>query len=265
MKTVLQDQPRSQRLSLRFRAVFMVALIPVSGCAFLHKSPPYKDPDRLVSVVKVAPAGEEPVLDTDFLEWRNQSQTLSPIVAYIPRGFTLTDKAQSERIDSALVSADFFPLLGVGPILGRAMLPEEGHSGRNHVVVISHNLWQRKYGGDPSLIGKAMMLDQEKYTVIGIMPPDFQFPKECDVWAPLALDDERLRLEDKNLGLEVIARLKPGVSLQQAQTEMNVIARKLEKNYPETNNSRDVKIIPLSESHSQKTKAVKMTIRRPVN
>lgn len=252
MKTLLQYWPRLLKLSLGFHAPFMAALLLISGCAFLPKRPPYPDPDRLVSVVKVSPAGEEPILDTDFLALRSESKTLGPIAAHVFRGRILAGRSEPERIQSELVSADFFPALGIQPVLGRVFLSEECKPGSNHVVVISYNLWQRRFGGDPSLIGRTITLDQEPYMVVGVMPADFQFPKECEVWMPLAFDDESQRPEDKSLRLEMFARLNPGVTLQQAQADMSGIARKLERDHPENNTGRDIKLTALRESSSQK-------------
>ncbi|MCI0665898.1 MAG: ABC transporter permease [Acidobacteria bacterium] len=230
----------------------------------MNKRPPYPDPDRLVSVVKVSPAGEEPILDTDFLALRSESQTFESIAAYVFRGLILTDGSAPERIDSAIVSAEVFQTLGVKPSLGRALLPEESRAGRNRVAVISYNLWQRRFSGDPKLIGRTITLDQDQYTVIGVMASDFRFPQKCDAWMPLAFDDEGLRLEDKSLGLEVIARLKPSVTLQQAQADTDAIARKLERIYPMTNIGRDIKVVSLQERLDQK-KVLEIKIHRPVN
>jgi putative ABC transport system permease protein len=114
------------------------------------------------------------------------------------------------------------------------------------------------------MIGRTITLDQEQYTIVGVMPTDFQFPNDCEVWTPLAFDAEGLRLEDKTIGsgLEVIARLKPGVKLEQAQTEMDLIARKLEKEHPETNNGRDVKLIALRESRIKKGNKLEIQLRK---
>lgn len=235
----------------------------------MHKRPPYHDPDRLVSVVKVAPAGEAPILGTDFLALRSESKTLEPIAAYVFRGLSLTDGGMSERIHSAQVTADFFPTLGVKPVLGRALLPDDNKPDSNPVVVISHTLWQRRFGGDPNLIGRTMTFDRERYTFVGIMPPDFHFPKDCDAWTPLASDfhDVSLILEGKSISIgievEVFARLKPGVTLQQAQAEMSLIARKLERDYPEKNTGRDVKLTALRESRRQVDNVLELKIRRP--
>jgi putative ABC transport system permease protein len=235
-----------------FRVVSMAALLLTTGCALMPKRSPYPDPGRLVSVVKVSPAREEPILDTDFLAWRNQSKTLGPIAAHVFRARALTGGAEPERIQSELVSADFFPALGVQPALGRVFLSEECKPGADHVVVISYDLWQRRYGADPNLIGRTITLDREQYTVVGVMPADFQFPKYCDVWTPLASDDERLHFQEKGIELYVIARLKTGVTLEQAQAEMSIIAHKLETDYPATNTGRDIKLTALRENRIQK-------------
>ncbi|MGH9755687.1 MAG: ABC transporter permease [Blastocatellia bacterium] len=254
------------KLYQSFRAASMAALVLISGCALLHKRPPYPDPDRLVSVIKVAPAGEESISGADFLALRSESKTLEPIAAYVFRGIILT-KGQPERIHSAQVTADFFATLGVNPVLGRALLPDENNPDSNPVVVISHALWQRRFGADPNLIGRTIRLDQEGYTVVGIMPPDFHFPKDCDAWTPLASDfhDVSLILQGKRIGIdvEVFARLKPGVTLQQAQAEMSLIAPKLERDYPEKNTGRDIKLTALRESRRQIDNVLEIKISRP--
>lgn len=248
------------KLSQSFRVVSIAALLLTSDCALLPKRAPYKDPDRLVSIVKVAPAGEAPILGTDFLALRNESKTLEPIAAYVFKGLVLSE-GEPERVHSPQVTADFFSTLGVKPVLGRALLPDES----NPVVVISHTLWQRRFGADPNLIGRNITLGQEQRTVVGIMPPDFHFPKDCNAWTPLASDfhDVSLNLEGKSIGIEVevFARLKPGVTLQQAQAEMSLIAPKLEKDYPEKNTGRDLKLIALRESRRQNVLEIK--IHRP--
>jgi hypothetical protein len=235
-----------------FSVVSMAALLLISGCALMPKRSPYPDPNRLVSVVKVSPAGEEPVLDTDFLAWRNQSKTLGPIAAHIFRARVLKGGGEPERIHSELVSADFFPTLGVHPALGRVFFSEDCKPGGDHVAIISYDFWLRRFGADPSLLGRKITLDGEQYVVVGVMPADFQFPKPIDMWTPLAFDDGGLRSEEKGMELYVIARLKTGVTLEQARAEMSGIARKLETDYPATNTGRDIKLTALRESRVQK-------------
>src|SRR5262245_23987654 len=199
----------------------MVALVLISGCALTHKRPPYLDPDRLVSVVKIASAGEEPILGTDLLALRNESRTLKQIAAYRSQGLSLTDGGTSERIHSAQISAELFSALGVTPALGRVITPEECKPGSGLVVVISHGLWQRRFGADPSIIGRTITLDQEQRTVVGVMAQGFRFPNDRDLWTPLAFDDKDIRSGDKSFGLEVFARLNSGATLEQAQAEMS--------------------------------------------
>jgi len=237
-----------------FRAVSIAALLLASGCALSHKRPPFPDPDRLVSVVKVSPAGERPILKQDFLTLRSESKTLAPIAGYVFRKGSLHVGSTPERIQFAMVSMDFFPALGVKPALGRSLQSEENQSGRDHIAVISYNLWQRRFGGDPNLIGRAITLDHDRYTVVGVMPADFQVPKECELWTPLAFDIECFNLEAKCPEVEVIARLKPGGTLDEAQAEVRVITRKLEGDPPENNAGRDIKLTALRESSSQKEK-----------
>jgi hypothetical protein len=243
----------------------MAALLLISGCALMPKRSPYLDPDRLVSVVKVSPAGEEPVLDTDFLAWRNQSKTLGPIAAHVFRSRVLTGGAEPERIQSELVSADFFPTRGVHTALGRVFFSGDCEPGAGQVAIISYDLWQRRFGADPSLLGRTITLDREQYTVVGVMPDNFQFPKYCDAWTPLVFDGEGRRVEEKGIELYVIARLKTGVTLEQARGEMSGIAHKLETDYPATNAGRDIKLTALRESRVQKEKenVVEIKIGRP--
>jgi putative ABC transport system permease protein len=205
------------------------------------------------------------ILDTDFLALRNQSKTLGSIAAHVFRARALTGGSEPERIQSELVSADFFPTLGVRPVLGRVLISEECKPGSDHVAVISYRLWQGRYSGDPSLIGRTITLDREQYTVVGVMPDNFQFPKSCDVWTPLAFDDESQRVEKKSIELYVTARLKNGVTLEQAQAEMSEIAHKLETDYPATNTGRDIKLTALRESRVQKEKenVLEIRIQRP--
>jgi putative ABC transport system permease protein len=250
MKTEWKDAHRRQWLIDIIRLIIPVLLAFAGGCSLQEKKPPYQEPDRLVRILKVTPPStEEPVSGIDFLEWRTQSRALDPIAAYITRGITLNEGAAPERIFCGQVSVDFFPLLGVAPILGRIFLSNEFRSGEPRVVILSHALWQRRFRGDPGIIGKTVALDRENYTIVGIMPPDFQLPENCEIWIPLVLDDdEGLHLKDESFGLRVIARLKPDITIEHAQAEIDTIARGTELKYPETNNGRSVKVVSLEEA-----------------
>jgi len=243
----------------------MAALLLISGCDLMTKRPPYPDPGRLVSVVKVSPAREETLLDTDFLALRSQSKTLGSIAAHVFRARVLTGGTAGERIQSELVSADFFPTLGVQPALGRVFTSQECKPGADHVAVLSHKLWLRRYGADPSLLGKTITLDREQYAVVGVLPDNFEFPKPCDLWTPLAFDSESPGVEKKSIELYVTARLKNGVTLEQAQAEVSEIAHKLETDYPATNTGRDIKLTALREFRIQLGNVRAIKIDRPVN
>jgi putative ABC transport system permease protein len=197
----------------------------------------YKDPDRLVRVYeKRLQLGRTRNVASapDFLDWRAQNQVFDRMAAWTGWGANLTGEGgEPERISGALVTADLFPLLGVEPLHGRTFLPEEdGPGDRGYVVVISHGLWQRRFGGDPSIVGSTVTLNTRSLTVVGVMPPGFQFPTaEAEIWVPLGLNPA----DPGNRGshfLDVVARLKPGVTLEQAQAEMDAIAGRLEQEYP---------------------------------
>jgi putative ABC transport system permease protein len=132
--------------------------------------------------------------------------------------------------------------------MGRIFLSSELRSGGPRVVILSHALWQRRFGGTTDIIGRTVALDQENHTIVGVMPDDFQLPERCDIWMPLALADEGLRLKDESFGLRVIGRLKPGVTIEQAQAEINTIARGTELKHPETNNGQSVRVVSLDEA-----------------
>src|SRR5438270_4531146 len=211
---------------------------------------PYKNPERLVMVwednAKQGFPRDTPS-PANFIDWRDQNHVFESMAAIVEISFNLTGVGDPERIDGRRVSASLFSLLGVEPQLGRGFRPEEDQRGDNHVVIISHGLWQRRFGADPGIIGKPINLNGESFTVVGVMPRTFQFPTRTDqLWVPIAFDAKEAG-ERGNHYLEVIARMKPGVSLQQAQAEMATIATRLQQQYPETNTSIGAVVTPLHE------------------
>ena len=181
----------------------------------------------------------------NYVDWRDQNHVFGAMAAMTEISFNLTGVGDPERIDGQRVSASLFPLLGIEPQLGRAFRPEEDQPGANQVVVMSYGLWQRRFGADPGIIGKPINLNGKSFTVVGVMPRKFQFPTRNDqLWIPIAFDAK----EAGNRGahyLEVIARIKPGVPLQQAQAEMTTIATSLQQQYPATNTSIGAVVTPL--------------------
>ena len=209
---------------------------------------PYKKPERLVMVWEDNSKQGFP-RDTpspaNFMDWRDQNHVFESMAALVEISFNLTGAGDPERIDGQRVSASLFSLLGVEPQLGRGFRAQEDQPGGNHVVIISHGLWQRRFGFDPDIIGKPINLNGESFTVVGVMPRTFQFPTRRDqLWVPIAFNAKEAG-ERGNHYLEVIAGMKPGVTLAQAQAEMTTIATRLQQQYPQTNTSVGAVVTPL--------------------
>lgn len=223
--------------------------------AILVQPLPFKNADPLMLIWQSNPQkgiDEAPASLPNALDWRTQNQSFEDMAAwtsFTTTKFNLIGSDEPEQVQYALVSANFFSVLGVDPIHGRSFVAEEDEQGRERTVILSHSLWQRRFGSDPSLIGKPLTLENQNYTVVGILPPEFKFisfPKDAEVWIPLALDPSPGRRYVRSIYyLGVIGRLKPGVTVEQARTEMNVIANTLEKEYPDTNAGWGIKITSL--------------------
>jgi putative ABC transport system permease protein len=215
--------------------------------AVLLRPLPFEDPGRLVVLWEVHPKmvlrnERANVSPANFADWRDQNQVFEEVAALDRQlGFNLSDGGTPERIQGARASASLFTLLGVQPMLGRAFLPEEDQDGKSQVILLSHRLWQRRFGSDPDIVGKTLKLNLRGFTVVGVMPREFTFPEDVEFWVPMASDADELKTRDFHY-LNVIARLKPGVTMDRAQTEMSVIARRLEQQYPESNAQRGVQL-----------------------
>jgi putative ABC transport system permease protein len=218
---------------------------------------PFHEPDGLVFLWQTSQKSGLPQLPfsfPNFTDVKEQSEVFEEVGAwnaYNDTRFNLTDGAGPEQVQAALVSANFFPILGVQPMLGRALLPEEDIEGAERAVVISHGLWQRRFGADPDLLGKTLTLDGNSYTVVGVMPPGFsfpKFPKAAEVWMALSRGPDPTLARRFARGanyLGVIARLKPGTTLEQGQAELDAIAGRLAEQYPQFNTGMGLKAIPL--------------------
>ncbi|HEX5412074.1 MAG TPA: ABC transporter permease [Terriglobia bacterium] len=200
---------------------------------------PYRDADLLVTVWEYNRARSihhtETVSAPDFADWRAENHVFQSMGASTDGSFyTLTGRGEPAAIMGYYFSADFFHVLGTAPLLGRTFLPEEEQPGKNHVVVLSYSLWQNRFGGDRAVLGKTITLDGAAYTVVGVMPPGFKWPGGTELWTPLTISPKAAA--DRNYrDLRVMARLKPGVTIQQARMEMNMIAHRLAFEYPKTN------------------------------
>ena len=211
-------------------AIFSV----VNGVVF--RSLPYPDPDRLVRMFQV---GDDGGLSTftpmNYLDVKAGMQTLESSAAFTGAGFTLTSDGEPERLDGAEASAAFFDVLGVKPLLGRGFLPDENQPGKTGVTVISHALWTRRFNSDRAILGRSILLNSEPHVVVGVMPEGFSYPAKRDVWTPLEYDTQFTQQSRGAWYLSILARLKPGATVEQAATEIAGIARRLESEYPGTN------------------------------
>src|SRR5215213_5222075 len=204
--------------------------------AVLLRPLPFQKPEELVIVWEDATFVGFPhntPAPANYVDWKTQNQSFVDMAASHEDSFNLTGDGEPERVSAYTVNANFFPLLGVQPLLGRGFLNEEDRPGANKVVVLSYSLWQSRYGGDRNILNRAILLNGEKHTVVGVMPPSFQFfAKDVRLWVPIALDQE----DWANRGghyLTVVARLKPGVSVAQAQADMNAVMRRIAMDHPE--------------------------------
>jgi putative ABC transport system permease protein len=221
--------------------------------AVLLRSLPYQDSERLCMLWKSVPARN---IEWDWTsyptirDWREQSKSFEDMAAILlPSGseVTLQSDAGPELIQGSKVSGNFFEILGVMPLLGRTFTDDEARLG-GAVVVLSYGFWQRRFGGDGAVLGRTLQLDNRSATVIGVMPAYFQFPdKNAQLWLPLSSDHrwegfQKIRLAD---AFSALARLKPGVSIEEARAEMNVIAGRIAQQYPATDANLGVRVTPL--------------------
>jgi predicted permease len=221
--------------------------------AVLLRPLPYKQADRLAVLWASIPRKGIPADWTSWptiQDWRKQSKSLEDVAAELRvDSATLTGQEEPEEVKVGRVSANLFPLLGVNPLIGRPFTPEE-ETNREPVVVISSRFWRRKFGGSASIIGKQIEVDRKKATVLGVMPDGFAFPSaDTQLWLPLSFVPQwsaflSARQSD---GFRGIARLKAGVSWEQAQSELNAIAERLGKEYPNTDAGKGIVLVPLAE------------------
>jgi putative ABC transport system permease protein len=204
--------------------------------AVLMRPLPFPESDRLVLVYEDASAIGFPQSDSApgvFNDWRQQQSVFDGMAALDPRNFHITGDGEPEKVSAFAVTANLFSLLGVKPALGRDFLAADDQPGAHKVAIISNGLWQRRYGGDPSLLNREILLNGEKYSVIGIMPRDFQFIVPWTaIWTPAAFDSQTLADHDNHY-LNVVARLKRDVTIDQARADMKIITERIIREHPE--------------------------------
>src|SRR6185369_11805251 len=211
----------------------------------------YANAERIVAIQEVNPDGKRiQTTSGNFLDWRAQNTVFQHLSAIRQSPVNLALADQAERVDLAQTNADFFDVFGLTPTYGRLFIPQDEQAGHQPVAVVSDSLWRRRFGADPSLVGKTITLDGSNYTVVGVVPPGFQYPDKTEVWLPPLQQVPELfpgqDLQNRRMGyMTVVALLKPGVSVPQAASEMETITARLRQQYPDTNNRRFNRVVSL--------------------
>ena len=274
METLLQDMRYGWRMLARnpgFTAIAVLTLaigIGASTAIFsvvdtvLLRPLPYRDPEKLVLVSETLPGmsmDQIGVSAGEYQDYRDRNRSFSQVAAYESAGFNLTGAGQPLRVNAAALSASAFALLGVSPELGRGFTVEEDRYGSGSVVVLSHALWERQYGRDPNILGQTVKLDEKPFTVIGVMPASFRFPFDgaplsemADLWVPLAFEPDLLSPENRTreFGVGLIGRLKPDISKEQAQKDVENVATEFMQQY---GYSGTVRVVPKAHAFAGRT------------
>jgi putative ABC transport system permease protein len=236
--------------------------------AVLFKALPYAEPDRVVTIWERMGNGQlGTVAPANYVDWRNESRSFTGMAAVSGASFILGGQNEAARLAGANVTAGFFPVLGIRFTLGRNFVPEEDRPGQNRVAILSHHVWQERFGGDREIVGRRIDLNDIGYQVVGVLPPDFQFGSEAadfqarnqaDIWVPLGLDLEKLHRGSHPF--RVIARLKPGVALSQAQADLDVIGANSARLYPADNKGKGIGAVPLAERVTESVRVALQTL-----
>ena len=202
--------------------------------AVLLRPLPYVDPDRIVRIEETEEQGGMGVSPPNLLDFQQQNHTFESVAGYSGGSFILTGAGEPVRVQSCAISAELFSVVGVRPFIGRSFSTEDEKPGKDRAALISHGLWQRRFGGDQGLLQKQITLDGESYTVVGVMPAGFEFPiqpEAVEIWTPLTQPEDLAQLRGAHY-LDVVGRLKPNVSLDQARADLAVIATRIAQQYP---------------------------------
>jgi putative ABC transport system permease protein len=268
METLIQDIRYGLRLLIKrpgFTAVALVALALGIGAntaifsvvnAVLLRQLPYRDPSRLVMVWennRRSGRSQNVISPANFLDWRDQNTVFEDMAMFIDFRFNLSGVDDPEELPGQIAQVNLFDVLGVNAAMGRTFAPENSERGRDNVVILSHGIWQRRYGGDPDIVGKSIMLNGESNTIVGVMPSGFQLyvkqgsqiGKPVEIWLPWTYNP-RARVRAGRAWMSV-ARMKPDVTLTQAQTEMDSIAARFEEQYPEFDKGWGATVVPIRE------------------
>ena len=244
MSTLFQDLRYGARILLKQPGFTLVAVVTLAlgiGAntaifslvnSILLRPLPFREPDRVVRLIQASPKlGLDTwgVSQADFAAYREQNRSFESIALFNSTAINLTGEGEPERLPMTSVTADFFKVLGVNPVLGRTFVEGEDAEGKNLVCVISHRFWQRRFAGDPNIVGKKLNLNNIPTQVVGVMPADFKFPRlEIDLWTPMPLDTKRTA----PYFFQVIGRMKPGVQVAQVQSDTTGILQNFGWQHP---------------------------------
>ncbi|HEY0101247.1 MAG TPA: ABC transporter permease [Pyrinomonadaceae bacterium] len=217
--------------------------------AVLLRPLPFPDAERIIwfdGVHQARGITASNLSPADYSDWEKQASDFESMSAYVTGSANLSDEVgEPERVPRVSVTAGFFPTLGASPALGRALLPEDESPGGEDVAILSHALWQRRFGASPGVVGTRLLVNGTPVTVVGVMPAGFDFPRASQMWTPLK--PEKSAQKRDNRYLNVLARLKPDVTLEEAETQLGIINSRLGQQYPETNGGWSVRLTPLHE------------------
>jgi putative ABC transport system permease protein len=273
--TLLQDIRYGLRMLARNPGFALVAVLTLAlgiGAntaifslvnAIILRPLPFPDSRQLVLALgRTKQVSRTGISYSDFEDWRKQSRSFSELSLWISQSVNLTGGERPDRVRGSFVSANFFPMLGVVPAIGRGFLPGEDQPGSDRVAVVNYSLWKNRFGGDPNFIGKQLALNGAVSTVVGILPADFEFPLDTDpieIWLPVT-NYANFSRDRKATNLVALGRMNPGVTLAQAQAEMTAIARNLAKEYPETDGQRDAVVISLQDAVNEDLRPVLLVL-----
>ena len=231
--------------------------------AVLLKPLDYPEPGRIV-IIRETQLPEFPefsVSPPNFLDWQKQTKSYEHLAAYTGAGLNLTGEGEPERITGVKATSEYFDAYGVKPLLGRTFLPEEDATGKNHAVVLSYPFWQRVFGGGTNVLNRSVQLNGEPYTVIGVAPRGFGLTSKIDAWVPMAFaPDETANSARGAHFVNVVGRLRPGVTVQQAEAELKVIASQLATQYPDSNKGWSIFMMPLQDYGVRDVRVVLYTL-----
>ena len=216
--------------------------------AVLLRPLPYPESDRIVVLEGVNPLKgitQSNMSIPDFVDWQSQNQVFERMAGFIPVGIVLNNGEEAERLRGAMVTAEFFPLLRMQALRGRVLQPDDANAGRDQVAVISHSLWQTRFGGDEGVVNRKVTINGKSRTIVGVMPAGFDYPVQPDIWVPFPLEPAKEARDDRYMNF--IARLKPGADINSAQAQLDTINRRLAETYHNTNSGWGVTVAQLQE------------------